>query len=94
MISKQTWKRFHDKLNHINVDCPMTTMRITPNKYSNEDLVWYNSHIERFNAVPSQNNRNLCQYLNKIFGSTFLGTADGEIKLVKYPLPLREGETP
>ena len=94
MISRGRWKMLHKLLEGINPKCPMTTLRIEPNKHVNEDLVWYNSHVERFNAEPSQNNENMCKYLNKIFGSDFIGSAAGNIKMVRYPLPLREGEIP
>ena len=94
MISKEHWKAMHLELHEINKDCPMTTLRIEPNKYPNEDLVWYNSHTEVMNAPTEKNNLQMCNLLNKIFGSKFVGTGAGEIKTVKYPLPLREGEIP
>jgi hypothetical protein len=94
MISKERWKILHQELEDINPKCPMTTLRIEPNKHPNEDLVWYNSHFENYNTEDSQNNENMCKYLNKIFGAKFTGTGEGNIKMVTYPLPLREGEIP
>ena len=94
MISKGRWKNLHGYLEGINPKCPMTTLRIQPNKYPNEELIWYNSHVEKFNTTPSQNNASMCHYLNKIFGADFQGEAAGEIKTVRYPLPLRDGEIP
>lgn len=94
MISKEDWKILHKELAEINKDCPMTTLRMKPNKYPNEELVWYNSHTEVLNADTPKNNYQICTYLNQIFGSKFVGTGAGEMILVKYPLPLREGEIP
>jgi len=94
MIDKIYWKYLHKDLRHINPDCPMLTLRVQPNKYPNEDLVWYNSHCVNELAPTEQNNLQVCQYLNKIFGVKFLGTGAGEMKTVRYPLPLREGEIP
>ena len=94
MISKEVWKKLHRELADINPKCPMTTLRIEPNKYPNEDLVWYNSHAEVMNAPDLANNKEMCQYLNKIFGVKFVGNAKGTMKIVRYPLPLREGEIP
>lgn len=95
MISKDRWRRLHQELGPINPKCPMTTLRVQPNKYPNEDLVWYNSDVQRYNCMtPSENNYQLVNYLNTIFGSEFVGTGAGEIKFTRYPLPLREGEIP
>ena len=94
MITKDHWKALHKQLQEINKECPMTTLRMEPNKYPNEDMFWYNSHVECNNAEERQNNLQMCQYLNKIFGSKFVGTGAGEIKTVRHPLPLREGEIP
>ena len=94
MIDKIYWKYLHKDLRHINPDCPMLTLRVQPNKYPNEDLVWYNSHVVNELAPTEQNNLQVCNYLNKIFGSKFFGTGAGEMKTVRYPLPLREGEIP
>ncbi len=94
MIPVLAWKSLHAELKEINKECPMTTLRIEPNKYPNEDLVWYNSHAEVMNADESENNLEMCQYLNKIFGVKFVGKAKGTMKIVRYPLPLRAGEIP
>jgi hypothetical protein len=86
MISLGRWTALHEELKNINSECPMITLRMKPNKHPNEELVWYNSHVERFNTIPSQNNLQMCRYLNKIFGSDFKGTGAGEMKIVEYPL--------
>jgi len=87
MISKGRWKALHKELELINPKCPMTTLRIQPNKYPNEDLIWYNTYVEKWNSILSQNNENMCLFLNKIFGSNLIGSANGKIKIVSYPLP-------
>lgn len=92
MISRAGWKRLHDQVKDINPRCPMTTLRIQPNKHSAEELIWYNSSIVSWNAETKNNNEAMCNYLNKIFGSKFRGTAAGEIKIVRYPLPLFSGD--
>jgi hypothetical protein len=89
MISLGRWKALHEELKHINTECPMITLRMQPNKHPNEEQVWYNSHVEKFNTIPSQNNLQMCNYLNKIFGSDFKGTGAGEIRIVDYPLRVK-----
>ena len=94
MITKEHWLAMHEELQEINKECPMTTLRMEPNKYENENQFWYNSHTEVLNAPTCDNNLQMCNYLNRIFGSKFIGTGAGEMKTVRYPLPLREGEIP
>jgi hypothetical protein len=88
MISKEGWKRLHNQVKDINPRCPMTTLRMQPNKHVGEELIWYNSSIVSWNAENKNNNWEMCQYLNKYFGSKFKGTGEGGIKIVRYPLPL------
>jgi len=94
MITKEYWKAMHEELKLINPKCPMTTLRIEPNKYPNEDLVWYSSHAVVNTAPDEQNNLQIVHLLNRIFGCKFVGTGAGEMKIVRYPLPLKEGEIP
>jgi hypothetical protein len=94
LMSKGRWKFLHEQLKGINPKCPMTTLRIQPNKYPNEELVWYNSHVEKYNNVPAWNSKELCTYLNKIFGCKLEGTSHAQFKLVRYPLPLGKGDLP
>ena len=93
MITKEFWKELHKELKHINKECPMTTLRIEPNKHVGEENIWYNSAVERWNADSyASNNEQIWQLLNHIWGSELIGTGAGEHKQVKYPLPLFEGE--
>ena len=93
MIERDLWRSFHKELKHINADCPMTTLRIEPNKYPDEQIVWYNSHVINTNTkTPLENNAQMSNLLNHIWGCEFAGIQEGSIKQVKYPLPLVEGE--
>lgn len=92
MISKATWKRYHEVLKDINKECPMTTLRIEPNKHHSENVIWYNGHTQRFNTSPSQNNYQVCTLLNKLWHCNFLGSGAGDLKQVRYPLPLTARE--
>ena len=93
MITKEFWKELHKQLQHINPECPMTTLRIEPNKYIGEENTWYNTADERWNTDRySENSEEICQLLNHIWGAELIGTGKGQHKQVKYPLPLREGE--
>ncbi len=87
MMTIQAWKDKMFELRGINPKCPMTTLRMKPNKYPNEDLLWYNFQQEKFDNEKF-NNKDMCQYLNKIFGSNLNGFCTGDLKIVKYPLPV------
>lgn len=39
-ILKSNWKKTHEKYRHINPKCPMTTLRMMPNKYRGENMIW------------------------------------------------------
>jgi len=92
MITKETWKRYHEVLKDINKECPMTTLRIEPNKHESENVVWYSAYTQRFNSTPNQNNYQICTLLNKIWQCNFLGSGKGNLKQVRYPLPLTARE--
>ena len=92
MITKEKWRELHKELKHINVKCPMTTLRISPNKYPREEIIWYNSHVEKDNSFERANNKEMSNLLNHIFGCGFIGVGAGGVKRVRYPLPLEEGE--
>lgn len=89
MINKEKWKSLMLELKDINPKCPMTTLRVEPNKYPNESELWYRyetwTHDQDFN-----NNKEMCIYLNHIFKSNLKGILNGGMKLVRYPLPLME----
>lgn len=87
LISKDEWKAFHQELKDLNKKCPMTTLRIEPNKYPDEKDIWYicDYFYCRFHDRP--NSIELSQLLNKWFETKFEGTLKTDLKLVRYPLP-------
>ncbi len=60
MVSKEQWIAMHLELKDINPKCPMTTLRMIPNKYTNEDMFWYNTHYEALNSQDENNNEQMC----------------------------------
>jgi hypothetical protein len=88
-VTLQTWMQFMDELKDVNKKCPMQTLRLLPNKYPNEDKVWY-MHIELHSCkLPLLDNNKQCvMYLNAMFKTTFEGNKSGSITLPRYPLPL------
>jgi len=86
VVSLDTWKQFMDNLKDLNKKCPMTTLRVQPNKYPNEDQIWYTSEIlEFFNKA--RNSKPMCVLLYHWFRKRFNGDLDLHPKLVRYPLP-------
>ena len=85
-VSKEIWKAFMEPLKHINPKCPMTTLRIKPNKYPNEEQIWYN-YAYFTNRNLSRNSQEMCRLLNRLFHTSFLGNVQTELKFVWYPLP-------
>ncbi len=92
MIRKQRWKEIMSLLKPINPKCPMTTLRIKPNKYYNEENFWYFSYIEKHYDNLKHNSLMMCNYLNRIFKTKFKGELLDEIKIVNYPLPFVKQE--
>jgi hypothetical protein len=87
MIPKMQWKEIMIQLSDLNPKCPMTTLRVEPNKYPNESEIWYRSDCYYY-ANPYYNNTSMCFYLKRLWQSQFFGFQRGDIKLVRYPLPL------
>lgn len=87
LVTKEEWKHYHEILKGINKKCPMTTLRIEPNKYPQEREIWYiyDRFYYRFSDRP--NSVELSNLLNKWFKTDFKGTITTELKLVRYPLP-------
>lgn len=92
MVSKETWKRFHAELKDINPKCPMTTLRIEPNKYPHEREIWFNGvQWHDFNDIRA-NSIELVNLLHKWFGligldGRLVGHISTVLKFVRYPLP-------
>ena len=100
MVSLETWKDFHSRLKGINPKCPMTTLRIEPNKYTNESDIWYTHECFYNNKTPSLTNSiHISNLLNHYFSlfpfSSFLPLSPSSpplsssslLKFVRYPLP-------
>ena len=87
MITKSRWKKIMIELKFINPKCPMTTLRIKPNKYYNEENFWYFSYIEKHYDNLKHNSLMMCNYLNRIFHTKFEGEVLDEMIIVNYPLP-------
>ncbi len=87
LISIETWKKAMTELKEINKKCPMTTMRWLPNKYPNEDQIWFSSSDRVCSDNIRRNSDQLSKLLNKNFHSMFEGSIDTDLKFVRYPLP-------
>lgn len=88
LITREQWKELMNEVKSINPKCPMTTLRMNPNKYYQEDQFWYFKYVEKHYDNEFKNSKQMCEYLNRIFKTTFKGDIDTELKLVRYPLPL------
>ncbi len=79
-------------LQKINKRCPCVTLRTLPNKYPNEDLIWYSKAKAYYNNEDPYltNSKQLKNLLNHWFGSHFDGLVDTDLKFVKYNLPFVE----
>ena len=92
MITKARWNKIMKLLKSINPKCPMTTLRVKPNKYYNEDQFWYFTYIEKHYENREHNSRMMCNYFNRIFKTHFKGALLDEIIIVQYPLPFVKEE--
>lgn len=90
LVGLETWKDFHNHLKHINPKCPMTTLRIVPNKHPNEADIWYQSYYKiNRDDCTFYNSIEICDLLRKWFGDIpFTGEYLTSPKIVRYPLPL------
>lgn len=88
IVDKAKWKAFHQLLDYINPECPMTCLRWNPNKHPNESAIWYNNRQLYCKGRTHHNSIEMANLLNHTFHSAFLGDVSGTIKLVRYPLPI------
>lgn len=91
-ISKELWKKMMNEVKHINSKCPMTTLRFKPNKYKDENLIWYHAVDSTFYGNRERNNLDVCALLNHNFETNFMynPTLTNKVKTVSYPLPKSE----
>ncbi len=87
LIDVSTWKEAMSELKEINKKCPCTTMRWIPNKYPQESSIWFNYDTRIDINNTRRNSNEFSQLLNKVFGSSFEGTINTDLKFVRYPLP-------
>ncbi len=88
LIRKTEWKKMINEVKDINIKCPQTTMRVEPNKYPNEENIWYSHIVGRHAVDPFSNNSDaLTNRLNFWFGENLQGGQPTIIRFVKYPLP-------
>ncbi len=87
LIQKHEWKMLHATIKHINIKCPMNTLRTQPNKYPNEYEIWYRFEHIKFKENYQHNCQSMCLFLNHLFGSDFKGYRNESIITVRYPLP-------
>ncbi len=87
LIKLETWKALISLLKGINKKCPMTTLRVLPNKWPNEESIWWANECWG-NIDNSRNNSNeLSNWLKQKFHCPFEGEISTELKFVRYPLP-------
>lgn len=80
---KESWKIAHKILEDVNPSCPMTTLRITPNKWEGEELVWYHGYVYfRDEKRVSELNKKILEEFFKMLQEHFVA--------VQYPLPPRD----
>lgn len=80
LVTKEAWKEVHNLLRDINVKCPMTTLRVEPNKWVGEEKVWYQSYIiDHENGEYASLSPEEC--------AEFLEGFKKKLQTVRYPLP-------
>jgi|APSaa5957512535_1039671.scaffolds.fasta_scaffold06084_16 hypothetical protein len=91
-ISREVWKKMMEEVKHINSKCPMTTLRFKPNKYEDENLIWYRAESSTFCGNRVRNNLDVCSLLNHNFETNFMYNPNltNKVKTVSYPLPKSE----
>ncbi len=93
LITVKEWKRMIDELKDINPRFPALVLRLIPNKYVDEAEVWRKSKVYTFEGSgytdlnTFANSFELCNLLNKGFGSQFKGLVKTDLKIRTYPLP-------
>ena len=93
LLDLETWKKAMAELKDINKKCPMTTLRVEPNKYPNEADIWY--LYEWYNFNSDRNNSIECiNFLNKMWNipdeELYIyrnANTHTDLKFVRYPLP-------
>ena len=88
VVIKKEWKEIMIELKDINPMFPRLCLRWIPNKYVDEDKIWYRACVGYSHPLNFlTNSKELCNLLNKAFGSDFKGLLNTQLKIRKYPLP-------
>ena len=88
LVDLKIWKEFHEPLKHINSECPMTCLRIDPNKWDNEPEMWKNSIRFKFRRTDTKINvAEISNILLTRFNVLFDSNITGTIQTPRYPLP-------
>ena len=87
LLTAGRWHYIIQNLKKLNPKCPMTTLRMKPNKYYDEDFYWYQIYDEAYFDNEKFNSIQMCNYLNRLFKTHFKGTIETELNIVSYPLP-------
>ena len=87
LMSAGRWHYIIQEIKQINPKCPMTTLRVKPNKYYQEDYFWYQIIDERHFDNKKINSLQMCNYFNRLWKTEFKGEIETELNIVSYPLP-------
>ena len=88
LILKADWKDMINQVKDVNIRCPQTTMRVKPNKYPNEEAIWWAHIIGQHCVDPYSNNSDaLANRLNFWFQEKLIGGVPTIIRFVNYPFP-------
>ncbi len=90
LMSSGRWHYIIQDIKHINRECPMTTLRMKPNKYYQEDYFWYQIKEQKHFDNEKVNSLQMCNYFNRLWKTEFKGDIQTELNIVSYPLPLSQ----
>lgn len=82
-IATERWKKIHKKYKYINPKCPMTTMRIIPNKYQREIGCWLDSWV----ITPLGDNILGAMKIDEEYFISLIKRMMEQCQVVRYPLP-------
>ncbi len=85
LLSLETWKEMMEQIKDINPKCPMTTLRIEPNKYINEREIWFTTSHREYTHNLFNTSIELSLLLNHWFGTSVYGDTHTDLQKVRYP---------
>ncbi len=85
LIKLDAWKAIHKLVLDINKRWPPNCLRTKPNKYVDENLVWYKHSAYYYSKTPDiSNSQQMCNLINHWFGTHFKGLVDTDVKMRDY----------